>query len=165
MAYCLLEEPSCHDERSLLFTDSPIQRVSDPEGASSFVSTVRDVIPIDLRYRTLLEVSHALNSQRHVESFWPTLTEGIRPVIPWDRAGLLFYEQGGDSFRFHALETSLPKRVLQPSTILPRAGTAVGWVYDHRQSHIRPRCNKSRSSWKISFMCKRDWGGWLICRF
>lgn len=150
---------------SSLFTDSPIQGVSVPAGASSFGETVRDVIPIDLRYRTLLEVTHVLNSLRHMESLWHTLTEGIRPVIPWERAGLLLYEQRGDSFRFYALETSLPKRVLEPSTILPRAGTAVGWVYDHRQPHVRPHLQREQIFLEDNFMFKRDWGGWSICRF
>ncbi len=139
--------------------------MSDPEGTSSFVNTVRDVIPIDLRYRTLLEVSHVLNSPRHMESFWHTFTEGIRTVIPWERAGLVLYKQGGDSFRFHALKRSLPKLVLQPSTILPRAGTVVGWYMTIDNRTFGLVSNKSKSSWKISFMCKRDWGGWLICRF
>lgn len=89
------------------------------------------------RYHALLEVSNVLNSQRKMDSLWQACTECIKQVIPWERAGVLLYAQGEDGFRFHALETNMPKRVLQRGTIIPRAGSAVGWVYDHREVHVR----------------------------
>lgn len=90
------------------------------------------------RYRTLLEVSNVLNSQREMDSLWQACTDLIKDVVPWERAGVLLYVQEEDGFRFHALETNMPKRVLQRGTIIPRVGSAVGWVYDHRQVHVRP---------------------------
>ena len=90
------------------------------------------------RYRTLLEVSNVLNSQREMDSLWQACTELIKDVVPWERAGVLLYVQEEDGFRFHALETNMPKRVLQRGSIIPRVGSAVGWVYDHRQVHVRP---------------------------
>ncbi len=90
------------------------------------------------RYHALLEVSNVLNSQRKMDSLWQACTECVKEVVSWERAGVLLYAPEEDGFRFHALETNMPKRVLQRGTIIPRSGSAVGWVYDHREVHVRP---------------------------
>ena len=96
------------------------------------------------RYRALLEVSNVLNSQREMESLWQACAERIKEVVPWERAGVLLYVPQEDGFRFHALETSIPKRVLQRDAVIPRTGSAVGWVYDHREIHVRPHLQEQR---------------------
>ena len=48
------------------------------------------------RYRTLLEVSNVLNSQREMDSLWQACTELIKDVVPWERAGVLLYVQEED---------------------------------------------------------------------
>ncbi|HEX7768317.1 MAG TPA: sigma 54-interacting transcriptional regulator [Nitrospira sp.] len=93
---------------------------------------------VNRRYRALLEISNVLNSQREMDCLWQACTERIKEVVPWERAGVLIYAPEEDGFRFHALETSIPKRVLQRNTFIPRAGSAVGWVYDHHEIHVRP---------------------------
>ena len=95
-------------------------------------------------YRALLAVTNVLNSQRDTNSLWPAITEQIRKVLPWERAGITLYDQDADGFRFYAVETSLPNRVLQRDAVIPKAGSAVGWVYDHRAIHIRPDLNRER---------------------
>lgn len=55
-----------------------------------------------------------------------------------ERAGVLLYAPDEDGFRFHALETAMPKRLLEQGAIIPRIGSAVGWVYEHREVHVRP---------------------------
>lgn len=96
------------------------------------------------RYRALLEVSNVLNSQREMEGLWQASTAYIKDVVPWERAGVLLYAPDEDGFRFHALETSLSKRVLDRATLIPRVGSAVGWVYDHRKVHVRPHLQRTR---------------------
>lgn len=96
------------------------------------------------RYHALLEVSNVLNSQREMESLWRACTECIKDVVPWERAGVLLYVPEDDGFRFHALETSLPKRVLEFGSVIPRAGSAVGWVYEHRELHVRPNLQQEQ---------------------
>ncbi len=88
-------------------------------------------------YQTLLEVSNALICQRDTESFWKTITGHIKQVIPWERAGITLYHSDIDAFRFYAVETSMPVIRLTCDTVIPREGSAMGWVYDHRQIHIR----------------------------
>lgn len=95
-------------------------------------------------YRALLAVTNVLNSQRDTDSLWPAITKQIRNVLPWERAGITLYHPDADCFRFYAVETSLPHRVLQRDAVIPRAGSAVGWVYDHRTLHIRSDLARER---------------------
>ena len=90
------------------------------------------------RYQALLDISTALNSQREMDSLWPTCTERIKAVVPWERAGILLYMSDEDGFRFHALETDMPNPLLKRDARIPRVGSAVGWVFDHREVHVRP---------------------------
>ncbi len=99
---------------------------------------------IHLSYRALLEVTNVLNSQRDTDSLWRAITEQIRQVMPWERAGVTLYNADTDTFRFLAVETTMPVRVLQRDAVIPRAGSAVGWVYDHRRIHIRPNLHRER---------------------
>ncbi len=89
-------------------------------------------------YRALLEVTNILNSQRNSDSFWKAITGQIRHIIPWERAGITLYHPEIDAFRFYVVETSLPKVVLQSDMIIPREGSAIGWVYENKKIHIRP---------------------------
>ncbi len=96
------------------------------------------MISVHRRYQALLDVTNVLNSQREMERLRQACTDCIKSVVPWERAGLLLYVPEEDGFRFYALETTMPKRVLERETVIPRAGSAAGWVYDHRDVHIRP---------------------------
>ncbi|HXF93727.1 MAG TPA: sigma 54-interacting transcriptional regulator [Nitrospiraceae bacterium] len=95
-------------------------------------------------YRALLAVTNVLNSQRDTDSLWRAITEQIKKVVPWERAGITLYRPETDSFRFYAVETDMPTRVLQRDAIIPREGSAVGWVYDHRKMHVRPDLRRER---------------------
>ena len=95
-------------------------------------------------YRALLAVTNVLNSQRDTDSLWHAITEQIGKVLVWERAGVTLYHPETDSFRFYAVETSLPNRVLQRDAVIPKIGSAVGWVYEHRAIHVRPNLNAER---------------------
>lgn len=98
----------------------------------------------ELSYEVLLEVTNVLNSQRDTESLWRAIAGQIRQVVPWERAGLTLYDPKLDGFRFCAVVTDLPRPVLQPDSVIPRKGSAVGWVYEHRRVHIRPNLHRER---------------------
>ena len=91
-----------------------------------------------LNFETLLEVTNALNSQRDLESLWRVIADQIRKVIPWDRAGITLYEPANDHFRFYAVVTNMAAPALRHDAVIPRDGSAVGWVYTHGRVHIRP---------------------------
>lgn len=92
------------------------------------------ISPMDLTgrnfYHTLLEVTNVLNSQRNTEDLWKAITGHIKKVISWERAGITLYHPDLDAFRFYAVETSMPVVKLKCDAVIPREGSAMGWVYD-----------------------------------
>lgn len=97
-----------------------------------------------LSYRTLLSVTNVLNSQRNRQSLFRAVTDQLAKVVRWERAGITVYDLKSDAFRFYAVETNLPKVVLRSDAMIPRAQSAVGWVYDHHQVHVRPHLQRER---------------------
>ena len=97
-----------------------------------------------LNFETLLEVTNALNSQRDIDSLWRVIADQIRKVIPWDRAGITLYESQTDSFRFYAVITNMAAPALAHDSVIPREGSAVGWVHDNRRLHIREDLQKEQ---------------------
>ena len=108
----------------------------------------------DLNYRALLEVTNVLNSQRDTDGLWRAIAEQIKQVVPWERAGITLYRPDTDSFRFYAVETSLPTRVLQRDAVIPRAGSAAGWVYENHRFHVRPDLRRERTFIEDDFYLK-----------
>ncbi|MGB0911300.1 MAG: sigma 54-interacting transcriptional regulator [Nitrospirales bacterium] len=122
---------------NLTVTQSNPKRPEDEQGSRPYAST-------ENFYQTLLEVTNILNSQRDTESFWKAITGHIKKVVPWERAGITLYHADLDAFRFYAVETSMPIVRLQCDAIIPREGSAIGWVYNHRAIHVRPHLQKKQ---------------------
>ena len=99
---------------------------------------------VTLNYRTLLSVTNVLNSQRNRQSLFRAITDQLTKVVRWERAGITVYDLQTDAFRFYAVETNLPKVVLRSDAMIPRAQSAVGWVYDHQRVHVRPHLREER---------------------
>jgi formate hydrogenlyase transcriptional activator len=93
---------------------------------------------IEINYRALLAVAVELNSQRDTQSLWEAITAEITKVIPWARASVTQYDREVDGFRFYVMATTMAQVVLQRDAIVPREGSGMGWVYDHKTVHIRP---------------------------
>jgi formate hydrogenlyase transcriptional activator len=113
---------------------------------------------IEGSYRALLAVTNALNSQRDTDGLWHVITEQIKKVVPWERAGVTLYSAESDSFRFYVVETSTPTRVLQRDAVIPRVGSAVGWVYEHRRRHVRPDLKRERVFVEDDFFAQEGLG-------
>ncbi len=93
---------------------------------------------IEINYRALLAVAVELNSQRDTHSLWEAITTEITKVIPWARASVTQYDREVDGFRFYVMATTMAQVVLQRDAVVPRKGSGMGWVYDHKTVHIRP---------------------------
>ncbi|GMV49928.1 MAG: Formate hydrogenlyase transcriptional activator FhlA [Nitrospirae bacterium] len=111
-----------------------------------------------LNFETLLEVTNALNSQRDIESLWRVIADQIKKVIPWDRAGITLYESSSDSFRFYAVITNMATPALAHDSIIPREGSAVGWVYDNRRLHIRGDLQQEQVFWEDHYYVREGLG-------
>lgn len=93
---------------------------------------------IERNYRALLSVALVLNSQRDMRSLWEAITVEITKAIPWARASITQYDPQTDAFRFYVLATTVPQVELGRDAVVPRHGSAMGWVYEHKTLHIRP---------------------------
>jgi formate hydrogenlyase transcriptional activator len=87
---------------------------------------------IERNYRALLKVAIVLNSQRDTSSLWQAITEQIQQVMPWARASVTLYDREFDGFRFYVVATQLAKVVLEGDSVIPREGSGMGWVFDHK---------------------------------
>ena len=95
-------------------------------------------------YQTLLEVTNVLNSQQDTESLWKAIAGHIKHVVSWERAGITLYHSDIDAFRFYAVETSMPIVRLKCDAVIPREGSAMGWVYVNQRIHVRPHIQQER---------------------
>src|SRR5690606_21119475 len=93
---------------------------------------------IERNYRALLNVAIVLNSQRDTNSLWHAIIEQIEQVIPWARASVTLYDRESDGFRFYVVATHLTRIVVQGDSVIPRTGSGMGWVFDHKAIHVRP---------------------------
>jgi formate hydrogenlyase transcriptional activator len=109
-------------------------------------------------YRILLNVSNILNSQRDSDSLWKAITGHLRQIVPWERAGITLYHADVDAFRFYAVETVMPVVWLKGDAIIPRSGSAMGWVYDHRTFHVRPNLQQQQAFLEDAFYCAEGLG-------
>ena len=100
--------------------------------------------PLERYYRALLNVAIELNSQRDTKNLWQTITRQINEVLPWARASVTLYDKESDGFRFYVVATNLSKVVLQQQSLIPRSGSAMGWVLDHKKIHVRPDLKQER---------------------
>jgi len=92
---------------------------------------------IEINYRALLAVAVVLNSQREMQSLWEAITAEITKVVPWARATVTLYDHEADGFKFYVIATTMAQVVLQRDAVIPRAGSGMGWAYDHKMLHIR----------------------------
>jgi formate hydrogenlyase transcriptional activator len=91
----------------------------------------------ETNYRALLAVAVVLNSQRDMHSLWEALTAEITKVIPWARASVTQYDREIDGFKYYVMATTMPQVVLKRDAVIPRVGSVMGWVYEHKTVHIR----------------------------
>ena len=63
-----------------------------------------------------------------------------------------------DGFRFYAIATTLAQEVLQRNAMVPRVGSAMGWVYHHKALHIRPDLTREQVFLEDKLVCSgRPW--------
>lgn len=113
---------------------------------------------IERNYRALLAVALVLNSQRDMRSLWEAITVEITKAIPWARASITQYDPEVDAFRFYVLATTVPQVVLGRDAMVPRHGSGMGWVYEHKALHIRPDLKKEQVFYEDSLYVQEGLG-------
>jgi formate hydrogenlyase transcriptional activator len=96
------------------------------------------------KYRVLLEITNALVSNLERDALFKAIASEIRNISTFDRAGITLYDPATDHFTIYALETIAPPMALKRGADIPRQGSGMGWVFDHRQPLYRPRLPDDR---------------------
>ena len=80
------------------------------------------------RLRALLEINNAIITNLTQDALLRSISEAVRPSIPFDRCAITLYKPETDTFRFLAVEGALRSDYFQPGLEINRAETSAGWV-------------------------------------
>ena len=89
------------------------------------------------RLRALLEINNAIITNLTEEALLRSISEAVRPFIPFDRCAITLYKPETDTFRFLAVEGALRSDYFQAGLEVGRTETSAGWVFDHQQPLLR----------------------------
>jgi formate hydrogenlyase transcriptional activator len=83
--------------------------------------------------RSLLDINNAIITNLTEEALLRSISEAVRPCIPFDRCAITLYTPETDTFRFLAVEGALRSDYFQPGLEVGRTETTAGWVFDRQQ--------------------------------
>src|SRR5438128_11410925 len=89
------------------------------------------------RWRTLLEINNAIITNLTQEALLHAVTESLRRVIPFDRAGFSLYVPERKTFRLLATESEFSSDYFRVGLELRRGEGISTWVFDHQQPVLR----------------------------
>jgi len=87
--------------------------------------------------RTLLEINNAIITNLTEDALLRSISNAVRPLIPFDRCAITLYQPQTDTFRFLAVEGALRSDYFQVGREIVRSETSAGWVFDHQQTLLR----------------------------
>jgi formate hydrogenlyase transcriptional activator len=83
--------------------------------------------------RSLLDINNAIITNLTEGALLHSISEALRPSVPFDRCAITLYTPETDTIRFLAVEGALGSDYFQPGLEVGRGETSVGWVFDHQQ--------------------------------
>ncbi|MEE9143530.1 MAG: sigma 54-interacting transcriptional regulator, partial [Candidatus Binatia bacterium] len=87
------------------------------------------------RQRILLEINNAIIANLDRESLFQAVTLALRKVLHFDRASITLYDAVRDVFKVYVLASPSPSSsVLPVGAEIPRQGSRLGWVIEHKRS-------------------------------
>ncbi|HEV2494919.1 MAG TPA: sigma 54-interacting transcriptional regulator [Terriglobia bacterium] len=89
------------------------------------------------RLHTLLVTNNAVVQNLTEEALLRSISETMRPLIPFDRCAIALYKPETDTIRFLAVEGSVQSAYFQPGLEVRRSETPGGWACDHQQPLLR----------------------------
>ncbi len=89
------------------------------------------------RRRALLEVNNAIITNLTEEALLRSISDAVRPLIPFDRCAITLYKPETDTLRFVAVEGALRSDYFQVGLEVGRTETSADWAFDHQQPLLR----------------------------
>ena len=96
------------------------------------------------RWRTLLEINNAIITNLTQEALLHAVTESLRRVIPFDRAGFSLYVPETKTFRLLGTESEFSSDYFRVGLELRRGEGISTWVFDHQQPVLRRDLEKEQ---------------------
>ena len=89
------------------------------------------------RLRVLLDVNNAIITNLTEGALLRSISDAVRPLIPFDRCAIALYKPETDTLRFLALEGALRSGYFQAGLEVGRSETPGGWAFDHQRPLLR----------------------------
>ena len=96
------------------------------------------------RNRILLQINNAIITNLTQQALLHSISEVLRPVIPFDRCAITLYQPERDSFRFLAVEGELHSEYFQTGLEFSRDETCGSWAFEHLRPLVRRDLEKEQ---------------------
>jgi formate hydrogenlyase transcriptional activator len=96
------------------------------------------------RYRTLLGINNAIVTHLTPEDLLRSVSEILRRVVPYSGAALTIYYPNTQTFRYLAMEGTIPTEYFRAGLEFDRKETISAWVFDHQRGVIRGDLEKEK---------------------
>jgi len=96
------------------------------------------------RYRTLLGINNAIVTHLTPEGLLRSVSEILRPIIPYSGAALTIYYPNTKTFRYLAMEGTIPTEFFRAGQEFDRKETISAWVFDNQRGVIRGDLEKEK---------------------
>jgi formate hydrogenlyase transcriptional activator len=82
--------------------------------------------------RSLLDINNAIITHLTEDALLRSISEAVRPCIPFDRCAITLHTPETNTLRFMAVEGPLHSDYFQPGLEVGLSETSAGWVFDHQ---------------------------------
>ncbi len=139
-----IEKQYQRKDSSLIWVSNNVSLVPGTESMPRFIMALSEDITerkraeealrkSEERWRTLLEINNAIITNLTQEALLHAVTESLRRVIPFDRAGFSLYVPERKTFRLLATESEFSSDYFRVGLELRRGEGISTWVFDHQQ--------------------------------
>ena len=89
------------------------------------------------RYRTLLEINNAIITHLAQEDLLRSVFATLRTIIPFDRAAFTLYNPANETFRYLAIDGTLPSAFFRQGVEFHRSASMSARVFDEQRPVLR----------------------------
>jgi formate hydrogenlyase transcriptional activator len=139
-----IEKQYRRKDGSLIWVSNSVSLVPGTESRTRFIMALSEDITERKRAedalhkseelkRSLLDINNAIITNLTEEALLHSISEAVRPFIPFDRCAITLYTPESDTLRFLAVEGALGSDYFQPGLEVGRSETSAGWAFDHQR--------------------------------
>jgi formate hydrogenlyase transcriptional activator len=96
------------------------------------------------RYRSLLGINNAIVTHLTPEALLHSVSEILRGIVPYSGAAVTIFYENSQTFRYLAMEGTIPTDSFRAGLEFDRKETISGWVFDHQRGVIRGDLEKEQ---------------------